>query len=110
MTNEPITSRELAAAVEAFKDGHAALMKAMESGFASVRERSDGIEVDVGRLSEFALKQAEHNGFMKGRLEKNEEAIKDEKDRGDKHNERIIATMASALILLIGVIVTWFKH
>ena len=113
MTNEPIGSREFNATVQALRDKQdefqATVLKTLEDGFASVRQRFEGIERETDRLSDLSLKQAEHNGMMKEAVAQTRRDIEAEKSRGDKHNAWIISGLGGFIFVLIGIIATWFK-
>lgn len=74
MTNDPILSREFNATIQALREKQdefqATVLKTLEDGFASVRQRFEGLERETDRLSDLSLKQAEHNGATIVTLEK----------------------------------------
>lgn len=113
MTNEPIGSREFNATVQALRDKQdefqSAVLKSLEDGFASVRTRFEGIERETDRLSDLAIKQAEHNGAIRSQIEQAKLDILTEKARGDKHNAWIVGAMGTLIVSMLGGIATWFR-
>lgn len=113
MTNDPIGSREFNAALQALRDKQdefqASVLKTLEDGFASVRHRFEGLERETDRLSDLSLKQAEHNGMVKEALAQHGRDIDDGKMRGDRHNGWLISGLCGLVIILAGIIATWFK-
>lgn len=113
MTNDPILSREFNATIQALREKQdefqATVLKTLEDGFASVRQRFEGLERETDRLSDLSLKQAEHNGAMKEALAQARRDIEAEKARGEKHTGWLIGSLGGLVMMLAGVIATWFK-
>ena len=113
MTNEPINDREFSAALRAIRDEsnqrNENILRAMEDGFNSMRERFAAVEKDSSRFNEFTMRQAEHNGYIKSVVERAEKDLVTEKKRGDRHNDWILAGLAALVVALGGVILEWFK-
>lgn len=113
MTNDPILSREFNATIQALREKQdefqATVLKTLEDGFASVRQRFEGLERETDRLSDIALEQAERNGAMRAALDQARRDIDAEKARGDRHTGWLISSLAGVVMLLGGAILTWFK-